>query len=226
MAKKDTHLTQTGAEVQRILDGAQRVYNCLPSDVKQPDEGDICVVTEGYHRISIRPADGATSFAFTVASKRVKWEVSEDYDLSDGTIASLTCQSSASERTTYIIPSPSSRTGEVTAFSDAFTLQWVSDKAADLKYITLYGYYEAGVFEYVNGAWVKRGDVNEKEDVANKVTSLSDQSNDTEYPSAKAVYDAIRDAATAGMAYDSITESIVVEPPHGSYDQSTETITL
>lgn len=160
MARRiDTHLTQSGSEVQDILNWAHCSFPYPPSEVTSPIEGDICVVTEGYHKISIRPAEGATSFAFTVASKRVKWEVSEDYDLSDGTIASLTCQSSASEQTTHIIPSPSSRTGEVTAFSDAFTLQWVSDKAADLKYITLYGYYEAGVFEYVNGAWVERTDL-------------------------------------------------------------------
>ena len=160
MARRiDTHLTQSGSEVQDILNWAHCSFPYPPSEVTSPIEGDICVVTEGYHRISIRPADGATSFAFTVASKRVKWEVSEDYDLSDGTIASLTCQSSASEHTTYIIPSPSSRTGEITAYSDAFTIQWVSDKAADLKYITLYGYYEAGVYEYVNGAWVERGDL-------------------------------------------------------------------
>ena len=44
MAKKDYHLTQTGAEVQRILNGAQRVYIGLPNEVVQPDEGDICIV--------------------------------------------------------------------------------------------------------------------------------------------------------------------------------------
>lgn len=44
MAKKDTHLTQSGAEVQRILNQAQRVYIGLPNEIVQPDEGDICIV--------------------------------------------------------------------------------------------------------------------------------------------------------------------------------------
>lgn len=59
---------------------------------------------------------------------------------------------------------------------------------------------------------------------SNKVTSISQYSTNVQIPSAKAVYDAIEQAATAGLSYDSVTESIIVDSPRGSYDSLTETI--
>lgn len=50
---------------------------------------------------------------------------------------------------------------------------------------------------YIEGEWQPvgntRADVDAKEDKANKATSLSDESTDTQYPSAKCVYDALGD---------------------------------
>ena len=50
---------------------------------------------------------------------------------------------------------------------------------------------------YAEGAWEQVGvtdvDLSEFEEVSNKVTSLSSESTDTEYPSAKCVYDLVGD---------------------------------
>ena len=46
---------------------------------------------------------------------------------------------------------------------------------------------------YLGTNYIGGADVSGKENVSNKVTSLSSQSTDTQYPSAKCVYDLIGD---------------------------------
>lgn len=67
---------------------------------------------------------------------------------------------------------------------------------------------ENDIFEeylYVNDEWELIGttdiDLSSKEDVANKVTSLSASSTDTQYPSAKCVYDALQNAGSSLPIY-------------------------
>lgn len=48
----------------------------------------------------------------------------------------------------------------------------------------------------VTGTLLTSQDISEKEDTSNKVTSLSSASTDTQYPSAKAVYDAIQNSSS------------------------------
>ena len=305
MAKKDTHLTQTGAEVQRILNEAQRVYQCPLADVPNPDEGDLCLAPGPETEIVISPVSGATYFNFNSPNHRVKWEVTgggtawfriEWYE--------MTPSGGVGGETPMLPESETALMGYVnipTSSGDA-AINWLSSgNTSKLQYLKLYDVAPSTAYEYHNGEWVNRsfmtedslfiavigqesgntpyselrqaidegkyivgewyGDyfvltsvltnrvifthqqndfvqtiwveessfrvsLRQHENVFNKVQEVDEDSTEDDYPSAKAVYNAIKDAATAGMSYDSITESIVVEPPHGSYDQSTETITL
>ena len=384
MANKNTHLTQTGAEVQAILNEAQRVYSGEPSAIEQPDEGDICIIpphddvdaeafeyrngawvsredidralakantayqkpasgipasdiadgvipdvsqfitrlvddlvnyytksqtytkeevqqivsslsTGAFIPVAELPTASADTFGLKIylvpsAEPQVQnikdefitvrsgsegaytysWEqigstaidlsdyvtedalatVLEDYATKDELPQTLVSGQ-------YVVPNPYSdvKTIEETAEEFGITEQQVRDlfdgKYAYIKFdktvlsitvvskdpswcvkfvskddlveYTLYGItIIAGTFILIGTTFYKYV----AESTSRKVTTLSGESTDAEYPSAKAVYNAIKDAATAGMSYDSITESIVVEPPHGAYDQSTETITL
>ncbi len=61
-----------------------------------------------------------------------------------------------------------------------------------------------------------RADLTSKEDKSNKVTSLSSNSTDSQYPSAKAVYDTIQNLDTGGVGindyyFDTTTKEIVLD---------------
>lgn len=49
------------------------------------------------------------------------------------------------------------------------------------------------LWEKIKSIFATKEEFNEKEDSSNKVTSLSAQSTDTQYPSAKCVYDIVGD---------------------------------
>ena len=81
-------------------------------------------------------------------------------------------------------------------------LSGISTKSAG----DVYNVTENGVnyaWEAVSGSWDALGgvvDISGKEDVSNKITSVSSSSTDTQYPSAKAVYDAIQSVSPSGFA--------------------------
>lgn len=52
------------------------------------------------------------------------------------------------------------------------------------------------LWEKIKSIFATKEEFNEKEDSSNKVTSLSAQSTDTQYPSAKCVYDIVGDIET------------------------------
>lgn len=75
--------------------------------------------------------------------------------------------------------------------------------------------------------------INEKEKKSNKVTSLSSSSTNTQYPSAKAVYDALQDIEAGGAGLDvedfyidTTTDEIVIVTGNGSGGGSSQTITI
>ena len=139
-----------------------------------------------------------TSKAFTEATYQKK-STGVSVGNGSGTWTALT-QSVDSESTHNTAPTAKAVYDAIAASEDATTYN------ADGTTITLdtttntfsatAGSIASGNTGLVNGGQVYTA-LGDKEDVSNKVTSMDSQSTDAQYPSAKAVYDAI-DAATGG----------------------------
>lgn len=165
MAKKDYHLTQTGAEVQKILNEAHQTYTCPLSEVVDPIEGDICIVSSHEESIPITFTPGATRIQFDVPSKTLRWAV----DNSVQTIAVAEIRYMPKVDTHYWyqpIPmgdddEPTEFGGTIEADRSDFALVWDDDEvfAENLQHISLYAVIPAIAYEYKNGIWEERKDI-------------------------------------------------------------------
>lgn len=160
MAKKDYHLTQTGQEVQDILNEAQRVYQCLPEQVEHPDEGDICFVPAHDENIDLEYVSGNQTEPFLIPEgvHLIKTKIVAPAVANWIVVIRRPQEMGINLITTGEVPEEYVANVGVEPGTTPY-IYWYDKDESYLQYLTVYYEVAAVCYEYMNGSWVERTDL-------------------------------------------------------------------